>query len=215
MDGTGRRRSQCAQVYHVSWQCGAIYSVDFLCCRDSGSWHQLHCGDHWFRGSGSRSCSAGKSVKSCRWNPDPFDETVPGGRLYCGNRCRGTVRNIDIFYTRIVTTDNKVVVIPNGTLSNGNIINTSQEDYRLLILDFMVGYDADISKVREIILELMEQDMQICQDRARSVNIDKLNPGRVKLQAKAWVATEHYWDVRYRMLEKIKEELPKQGISLF
>ena len=127
----------------------------------------------------------------------------------------GTVRNIDIFYTRIVTTDNKVVVIPNGTLSNGNIINTSQEDYRLLILDFMVGYDADISKVREIILELMEQDMQICQDRARSVNIDKLNPGRVKLQAKAWVATEHYWDVRYRMLEKIKEELPKQGIPLF
>ncbi len=84
-----------------------------------------------------------------------------------------------------------------------------------MILDFMVGYDADISKVREIILELMEQDMQICQDRARSVNIDKLNPGRVKLQAKAWVATEHYWDVRYRMLEKIKEELPKQGISLF
>ena len=127
----------------------------------------------------------------------------------------GTVRNIDIFYTRIVTTDNKVVVIPNGTLSNGNIINTSQEDYRLLILDFMVGYDADISKVREIILELMEQDMQICQDRARSVNIDKLNPGRVKLQAKAWVATEHYWDVRYRMLEKIKEELPKHGIPLF
>ena len=85
----------------------------------------------------------------------------------------------------------------------------------MLILGFMVGYDADICKVREIILELMEQDMQICQDRARSVNIDKLNPGRVKLQAKAWVATEHYWDVRYRMLEKIKEELPKQGIPLF
>ena len=127
----------------------------------------------------------------------------------------GTVRNIDIFYTRIVTTDNKVVVIPNGTLSNGNIINTSQEDYRLLILDFMVGYDADISEVRKIILALMEQDQQICQDRVKGVNIDKLNPGRVKLQAKAWVATEHYWDVRYRMLEKIKEELPKQGISLF
>ena len=127
----------------------------------------------------------------------------------------GTVRNIDIFYTRIVTTDNKVVVIPNGTLSNGNIINTSQEDYRLLILDFMVGYDADISEVRKIILDLMEQDQQICQDRVKGVNIDKLNPGRVKLQAKAWVATEHYWDVRYRMLEKIKEELPKQGISLF
>ena len=127
----------------------------------------------------------------------------------------GTVRNIDIFYTRIVTTDNKVIVIPNGTLSNGNIINTSQEEYRLLILDFMVGYDAQISKVREVVLNLMEKDEGVCKDRPQSVNIDKLNPGRVRLQAKAWVTNKEYWDVRYRMLEAIKEELPKQGISLF
>ena len=116
----------------------------------------------------------------------------------------GTVRNIDIFYTRIVTTDNK-----------GNIINTSQEEYRLLILDFMVGYDAQISKVREVVLNLMERDEGVCKDRPQSVNIDKLNPGRVRLQAKAWVTNKDYWDVRYRMLEAIKEELPKQGISLF
>ena len=127
----------------------------------------------------------------------------------------GIVRNIDIFYTRIVTTDNKVIVIPNGTLSNGNIINTSQEEYRLLILDFMVGYDAQISKVREVVLNLMEKDEGVCKDRPQSVNIDKLNPGRVRLQAKAWVTNKEYWDVRYRMLEAIKEELPKQGISLF
>lgn len=126
----------------------------------------------------------------------------------------GTVRNIDIFYTRIVTTDNKVVVIPNGILSNGNIINTSQEQYRLLIIDFMVGYDADIDKVREVILSIMEHDQAVCQDRARSINIDKLNPGRIKLQAKAWTRTEDYWDVRYRMLEAIKKELPAHGISL-
>ena len=127
----------------------------------------------------------------------------------------GTVRNIDIFYTRIVTTDNKVIVIPNGTLSNGNIINTSQEEYRLMILDIMVGYDAQISKVREVVLNLMERDEGVCKDRPQSVNIDKLNPGRVRLQAKAWVTNKDYWDVRYRMLEAIKEELPKQGISLF
>lgn len=126
----------------------------------------------------------------------------------------GTVRNIDIFYTRIVTTDNKVVVIPNGILSNGNIINTSQEQYRLLIIDFMVGYDVDIDKVREVILSIMEHDRAVCQDRARSINIDKLNPGRVKLQAKAWTRTEDYWDVRYRMLEEIKKELPAHGIAL-
>ena len=131
------------------------------------------------------------------------------------NGVEGTVYKIDIFYTSLKTVDNKSVKLPNGTLSNGNIINTSQEEYRLLILDFMVGYDAQISKVREVVLNLMERDEGVCKDRPQSVNIDKLNPGRVRLQAKAWVTNKEYWDVRYRMLEAIKEELPKQGISLF
>ena len=151
------------------------------------------------------------------WNVLPFVFLI-GIWMFAMRRMggvEGTVRNIDIFYTRIVTTDNKVIVIPNGTLSNGNIINTSQEEYRLLILDFMVGYDAQISKVREVVLNLMEKDEGVCKDRPQSVNIDKLNPGRVRLQAKAWVTNKEYWDVRYRMLEAIKEELPKQGISLF
>lgn len=126
----------------------------------------------------------------------------------------GTVRNIDIFYTHIVTSDNKVIVIPNGTLSNSNIINTSKEETRLLVIDFMVGYDVKISHVREILLEIMRQEEMICQDKEMAVYIDKLNPGRVKLQAKAWVATENYWDERRRLLEVIKESLEEQGIFL-
>lgn len=126
----------------------------------------------------------------------------------------GTVRNIDIFYTYVVTGDNKVIVIPNGTLSNGNIINTSREEYRLLSVDFMVGYDTKISQVREILLGQMEQEALICQDKAREVFIDKLNPGRIKLQARAWVATGDYWEERHRLLEIIKESLEEQGISL-
>lgn len=126
----------------------------------------------------------------------------------------GTVRNIDIFYTYIVTSDNKVIVIPNGTLSNSNIVNTSKEEYRLLVVDFMVGYDVKISKVREILLEQMRQETMICKDKEMTVFIDKLNPGRVKLQAKAWVATEDYWEERRRLLELIKESLEEQGIFL-
>lgn len=126
----------------------------------------------------------------------------------------GTVRNIDIFYTRIVTSDNKVIVIPNGTLSNSNIVNNSQEERRLLVIDFMVGYDADIQQVREIIVGLMEEEEMICQDQPMSVQIDKLNPGRIKLQARAWVATADYWNERYRLLELIKEGLQSHNISL-
>lgn len=126
----------------------------------------------------------------------------------------GTVRSIDIFYTRIVTTDNKVVVIPNGTLSNGNITNTSQEEYRMLIIDFMIGHDVSIARVREILLEQMKKESLLCQDRDMAVVVDKLNPGRVKMQVKAWVATPDYWTERYRMLELIKKSLEEQGIFL-
>lgn len=126
----------------------------------------------------------------------------------------GTVRNIDIFYTYIVTSDNKVIVIPNGTLSNGNIINTSREEYRLLVIDFMVGYDTNINQVREILLEQMKREDMICQDKAMKVVIDKLNPGRIRLQAKAWVATAVYWEERCRLMEIIKESLEQQGIFL-
>lgn len=126
----------------------------------------------------------------------------------------GTVRNIDIFYTRIVTTDNKVIVIPNGTLSNSNIVNTSQEGHRLLVIDFMVGYDTDVGRVKEIILSLMKEEALICQDKPMNVVIDKLNPGRIKMQAKAWVATPDYWEQRYHLLEAVKERLQEQEIFL-
>lgn len=126
----------------------------------------------------------------------------------------GTVKSIDIFYTYIVSTDNKVIVVPNGTLSNGNITNNSQEEYRLLVIDFMVGYDTQIQQVKDILMEQMQKETLICQDQFMGVNIDKLNPGRIKMQAKAWVATENYWDERYRLMEIIKESLQEQGISI-
>ncbi len=126
----------------------------------------------------------------------------------------GTVQGIDIFYTHLVTSDNRTVVVPNGILSNENITNNSREEYRLLVIDFMVGYDTDIQKVKDILIKLMQQEEMICQDKFIGVNIDKLNPGRIKMQAKAWVLNEEYWEERYRMLELIKENLQENGISI-
>lgn len=126
----------------------------------------------------------------------------------------GTVQGIDIFYTKMLTTDNKMVVVPNGTLSNGNIVNISQEEYRLIIIDFMVGYDTDIEQVRQILKTCFQSEEKICQDRPITVNIDKLNPGRIKMQTRAWCHNVDYWDERYRMLELIKEKLQEAGISL-
>lgn len=115
----------------------------------------------------------------------------------------GTVQRIDIFYTRIATTDNKVVVIPNGTISNSNVTNTTKQDERMLVLDFTVGLNTDIAEVREKIMKLFEADDRILHDMNKCVVVDKLTPVNIKMQAKAWTKSEDYWDVKYLLLEQI------------
>ncbi len=115
----------------------------------------------------------------------------------------GTVQSIDIFYTRIATTDNKVVVIPNGTISNSNVTNTTKQDERMLIFEFTVGLNTDIAEVREKIMKLFEADDRILHDMNECVVVDKLTPVNIKMQAKAWTKSEDYWDVKYLLLEQI------------
>ena len=126
----------------------------------------------------------------------------------------GTVESIDIFYTRIHTTDNKVIVIPNGTISNSNVTNTSNQEDRMLVLDFMVHYGAETAKVRKIVLEILREDVRICQDKDMSVVVCKLNPARVKMQAKAWVKNSDYWNTRFDLLENMKDILMENGIDI-
>lgn len=125
----------------------------------------------------------------------------------------GTVESIDIFYTRVATTDNKTIVIPNGTITSATITNVTNAEKRMLVLDFMVPYEADIPELKEILKGIMRQDEKIFEDEAMDVVVNKLSPIKVQMQLKAWVKTEDYWEVRYRMLEQIKEVL-EQKINL-
>ena len=126
----------------------------------------------------------------------------------------GTVTGIDIFYTRIHTTDNKVIVIPNGTISSSNVTNTSNQQERMLVLDFMVSYSAKTPEVRSLILGILRKEEHICQDKDMSVVICSLNPLRVKMQAKAWVKNSEYWSTKFALLEKIKDTLMENGIDI-
>ena len=116
----------------------------------------------------------------------------------------GTVASIDVFYTKIATVENKIVVIPNGTVSNSKLINNTKADYRMLILDFSVRNDIDAKILREKILNIIKNKELICQDKDVSIVIDKLGPVYTKMQAKCWTATENFSEVRYDMLEEIK-----------
>ncbi len=126
----------------------------------------------------------------------------------------GSVQSIDIFYTHLRSTDNKLIVIPNGSLTNGTITNTSSESKRLLMMDFMVPARTDTSQVRSLLLKMMAADEKADHSQEMAVVVDRLYPGRIKMVAKVWVANEDYWDVRYRMLEQIKMTLEEHDIFL-
>lgn len=136
------------------------------------------------------------------------------GDYISADGAEGTVKSIDIFYTKIHTTDNKVVVIPNGTITATKITNTTQAQKRMMIIDFRVGYDVDFERIKQVLLAMLEQEEGICQQDDKTVVIDKLAPLKLHLQLKAWTKTEDYWTVRYRVLEHMKDVLEKQGVSL-
>ena len=88
----------------------------------------------------------------------------------------GTVQSIDIFYTRLTTTDNRVIVIPNGTISNSDITNTTKQDRRLLVLEFSVSYDADVALIRDILLKEMKHRSDILVKEPMRVVVTRLSP---------------------------------------
>ena len=126
----------------------------------------------------------------------------------------GTVQSIDIFYTRLTTTDNRVIVIPNGTISNSDITNTTKQDRRLLVLEFSVNYDADVALIRDILLKEMKHRSDILVKEPMRVVVTRLSPVKLRMNAKCWVETSKYWDVYYDMLERIKTLLQEQNISI-
>ena len=129
------------------------------------------------------------------------------GDYIIADGAEGTVESIDIFYTRVSTTDNKVVVIPNGTITSGNITNTTNASKRMMVIDFRVPYDTDVDALREELLEMMGEESLLLKDEPMSVVIDQLSPVKMKMLVKAWARTEEYWDAKHHLLEQMKKML--------
>ena len=130
------------------------------------------------------------------------------------NKCEGTVKEIQIFYTKLVTMDNKTVVIPNGTLANNSLTNVTAQDKRKLDLKVDISYDADLKKAKELIEALLKEDTSIMQEEGMLGFVDSLGSSSVVLGARAWVKTEEYWTTRWRLLENIKLTLDENGIEI-
>lgn len=136
-----------------------------------------------------------------------------GDYIVVGNY-EGTVRTIEILYTKLTTVDNKVVMLPNGTLSNSNIINVGAEDFRRLDIEMSIGYSSDLKLAKTLLNTIVNNNPAVIKDRDIKVIVKSLDESCVTLETRVWVKTEDYWDTRFTLLEEYKAEFDKNGIEI-
>lgn len=131
-----------------------------------------------------------------------------------GNGNEGTVSEIQLFYTKLRTFDNKTIILPNGTLANTGMTNVTEAKIRRLDISVGISYDSDIKKAREVLLAMLKQDEAPLKDQVMRVYVDALADSSVNLGIQCWVAQEDYWEAKWRLTENTKEVLDRAGIQI-
>ena len=126
----------------------------------------------------------------------------------------GVVKEIQIFTTKLTGLSNKEIIIPNGALSNGNIVNYTTEGTRRVDLVYGVSYDADIKQTKDVIMKVLTSHPNILQDPAPSVTVLELADSSVNFAVRPWCNSEHYWNVYFDVTENVKEALDAAGIEI-
>lgn len=126
----------------------------------------------------------------------------------------GTVQEISIFYTTLLTADHHIVVIPNGTLANNSITNLTKSGIRRLDIRVGISYASDIRCAKQVLQQVAEQSSHRLQSEAPVVLVDELADSSVELLVRIWTDPEEYWDERWEMTEQIKLALDAAGIEI-
>ena len=128
----------------------------------------------------------------------------------------GTVKEVSIVNTKIVTPDNRVIIIPNGALSNGNIDNYSAKSIRRLDIEIQLAYDTDADKCIASILDILKADERILDSKTKGAAdpmavLSAMNDSTITFLARVWVKSPDYWPVKFDLNKALFTELPKQG----
>ena len=124
----------------------------------------------------------------------------------------GTIKEISLFNTVITTVDNKIIYVPNSTISTGIINNYSQAATRRVDWNITISYGDDVEVARRVLLQIMSEDKRVKQDPAPVVYLTSLGSDAVNISARAWVDNADYWGVFFELNERIYNELPKHGL---
>jgi len=126
----------------------------------------------------------------------------------------GVVKEIEIFTTKLTTPDNKLAIIPNGAMGNGNIINYTAEGKIRVDTMVGIGYDENIKQAKDVLMEVLTSNPKVLQDPAPSVNVANLGDSSVDLAVRPFCKPEDYWDVFFATVEGSKLALDKAGIEI-
>ena len=130
------------------------------------------------------------------------------------NKNEGTVKEIQLFHTKLTTVDNKTIVIPNGMLTNNSLTNVTAKDERQLDLRIDISYESDLRKAKRILEDMLRDTPGILKDMEMSVIVDSLGTSSVVLGMRAWTRMDEYWNIRWKLLEDIKLTFDQEGISI-
>ncbi len=126
----------------------------------------------------------------------------------------GTVTGIDLFYTKMLTFDNKAIVVPNGTLANSSLTNYTAQEKRRLDLVVGIGYGSDIQLAKKVLEQIVLAEMAVIKTEDYIIAVDNLGASSVDLVIKVWVSTADYWTAKWSLTEAIKLEFDKNDIEI-
>lgn len=125
----------------------------------------------------------------------------------------GTVKHIDIFNTILTTPDNKTIILPNGAISNGSIVNYSREEKRRVDITIGISYNDDAKKAEKLLLDIATKHKLVLKNPEPFVRLNELGDNSVNFAIRIWTKRENYWSVYFDMMDTIKYEFDKEGIS--
>ena len=126
----------------------------------------------------------------------------------------GIVDVIEVFYTRIHTADNKMIMLPNGALANGHITNFTRCKERRVDIPVSISYRTDIKTAKAVLMQVLEEETSALKEKEKAVFVDYLGESGINMNVRCWVGTEEYWEAKWRLAENVKYALDDAGIEI-
>lgn len=130
-----------------------------------------------------------------------------------GGGVSGSVEEIHIFSTKLVTPDNKVIYVPNSSLISGCLTNYSAKDTRRMDMVFGIGYEDDIAKAKSVLAEILDSDERVLKDPAPRIAVIEMGDSSVNIAVRPWTKREDYWEFYFDVHEKVKLRFDEESIS--